>query len=54
MIACGRHAEMLYVLAHRPYRFADGVDVVVRRPDQAELLLPHSLAPAIRAGSPGE
>lgn len=46
--------QLAGVLAHRPYRFADGVDVVVRRPDQPELLLPHSLAPAIRAGSPGE
>lgn len=40
------------ILAHRPYRFADGVDVSVVRPEQPELVLPHSVAPGIR-GSAG-
>nr|WP_237554489.1 GAF domain-containing protein [Streptomyces sp. SID4948] len=37
------------VLAHRPYRFADGVDVEVVRPPRGLDLLPHSLAPAVLA-----
>ncbi|BBB00841.1 putative regulatory protein [Actinacidiphila reveromycinica] len=37
------------VLAHRPYRFADGVGVEVLRPGRAADLLPHSLAPAVLA-----
>lgn len=36
------------VLAHRPYRFADGVDVVVREPTDPAALLPYSTAPALR------
>lgn len=37
------------VLAHRPYRFADGVDVSLLRPTRAHDLLPHSVAPAVLA-----
>jgi hypothetical protein len=37
------------VLAHRPYRFADGVDVEVVRPPHPGDLLPHSVAPAVLA-----
>ncbi|MDJ0340722.1 GAF domain-containing protein [Streptomyces sp. PH10-H1] len=37
------------VLAHRPYRFADGVDVELIRPHHPADLLPHSQAPAVRA-----
>lgn len=37
------------VLAHRPYRFADGVDVEVVRPRHPWDLLPHSVAPAVLA-----
>ncbi|MGW7428767.1 GAF domain-containing protein [Streptomyces sp. NPDC054861] len=37
------------VLAHRPYRFSEEVDVEVVRPAGTEDLLPHSTAPAIRA-----
>lgn len=37
------------VLAHRPYRFADGVDVQLVRPHHPLDLLPHSLAPAVLA-----
>lgn len=37
------------VLAHRPYRFADGVDVELVRPERAGELLPHSVAPAVVA-----
>ncbi|WP_326956233.1 GAF domain-containing protein [Amycolatopsis sp. NBC_01286] len=36
------------ILGAKPYRFADDVEVLVRRPDNAEAVLPHSLAPAIR------
>lgn len=36
------------ILAHRPYRFAEGVEVEVTRPGHPELVLPHSLAPGIR------
>ncbi|MFJ8669383.1 GAF domain-containing protein [Streptomyces sp. NPDC093600] len=36
------------VLAHRPYRFSEEVDVAVVRPDHPDDLLPHSTAPAIR------
>ncbi|MET9435712.1 GAF domain-containing protein [Streptomyces sp. NPDC006551] len=36
------------VLAHRPYRFSEEVDVAVVRPDRPDDLLPHSTAPAIR------
>ncbi|MFF6960955.1 MULTISPECIES: GAF domain-containing protein [unclassified Streptomyces] len=37
------------VLAHRPYRFADGVNVELIRPHHPLDLLPHSLAPAVLA-----
>ncbi|WP_234430716.1 helix-turn-helix domain-containing protein [Streptomyces sp. NRRL F-4489] len=37
------------VLAHRPYRFADGVEVELRLPDRPLELLPHSTAPAVLA-----
>lgn len=36
------------ILGAKPYRFADEVEVVVRRPPTPEAVLPHSLAPAIR------
>lgn len=35
------------VLAHRPYRFADGVEVEVRRPRDPHTLLGHSHAPTV-------
>ncbi|MER7762343.1 GAF domain-containing protein [Streptomyces sp. NPDC097619] len=35
------------VLTHRPYRFADGVGVSVRRPTDPFDLLPHSHAPSV-------
>jgi len=37
------------VLAHRPYRFADGVDVRLVRPVEPLDLLPHSVAPVVLA-----
>jgi hypothetical protein len=37
------------MLAHRPYRFADGVQVELRLPARPELLLPQSSAPAVAA-----
>ncbi|MCE4944154.1 GAF domain-containing protein [Streptomyces noursei] len=37
------------VLAHRPYRFADGVEVELRLPTRAVELLPHSTAPTVLA-----
>ncbi|MEW1656027.1 GAF domain-containing protein [Streptomyces sp. NPDC093707] len=37
------------VLAHRPYRFADGVEVELRLPERPVELLPHSTAPAVLA-----
>ncbi|QWF81254.1 helix-turn-helix domain-containing protein [Amycolatopsis sp. CA-230715] len=40
------------ILDGRPYRFADGIDVVVHRPPDPEQVLPHSLAPAIRIATP--
>ncbi len=36
------------VLAHRPYRFHEDVEVEVVAPDSPARLLPHSVAPAIR------
>ncbi|MEU1616989.1 GAF domain-containing protein [Streptomyces sp. NPDC005722] len=42
------------VLGHRPYRFADGVEVEVVRPAHPADLLPHSTAPAVRAARFGE
>ncbi|MFE9406958.1 GAF domain-containing protein [Streptomyces sp. NPDC006530] len=43
------------VLAHRPYRFSEDIQVEVVRPERAADLLPHSLSPAIaraRGGHP--
>ncbi|MEU9486304.1 GAF domain-containing protein [Streptomyces decoyicus] len=37
------------VLAHRPYRFADGVEVELRVPPRPAQLLPQSSAPAVAA-----
>lgn len=37
------------VLAHRPYRFSDGIEVEVLQPSDPAELLPHSLAPAVIA-----
>ncbi|MEU6672884.1 GAF domain-containing protein [Streptomyces sp. NPDC046925] len=37
------------LLAHRPYRFTEDVDVEVILPDHPANLLPHSTAPAVRA-----
>ncbi|MET7716566.1 GAF domain-containing protein [Streptomyces sp. NPDC005407] len=36
------------VLAHRPYRFVEDVEVELVRPEQPAELLPHSTAPAVR------
>jgi hypothetical protein len=36
------------ILGAKPYRFADDVEVLVRRPANPDAVLPHSLAPAIR------
>ena len=44
------------VLAHRPYRFAQDVEVELIRPGDPAALLPHSTAPAViraRLGRPG-
>ncbi|QHY99046.1 Acetoin dehydrogenase operon transcriptional activator AcoR [Streptomyces sp. S4.7] len=38
------------VLAHRPYRFKEEVEVSVLRPDHPTDLLPHSTAPAVTDG----
>lgn len=35
------------VLTHRPYRFADDVEVELIRPQDPAALLPHSTAPAV-------
>ncbi|MFF3753310.1 GAF domain-containing protein [Streptomyces sp. NPDC002018] len=35
------------VLAHRPYRFSEGIEVAVVRPEDPVDLLPHSQAPAV-------
>ncbi|MFC3449615.1 GAF domain-containing protein [Amycolatopsis speibonae] len=37
------------ILLARPYRFDDGVEVVVERPADGGEVLPHSVAPAVRA-----
>ncbi|MFE7299352.1 GAF domain-containing protein [Streptomyces sp. NPDC057579] len=43
------------VLAHRPYRFADGVEVELRLPERPVELLPHSTAPTVLAARrPGD
>ncbi|SEE23044.1 GAF domain-containing protein [Streptomyces sp. 2224.1] len=41
------------VLAHRPYRFADGVEVELRLPPRPDRLLPQSSAPAVAAARLG-
>ncbi|MFD0145525.1 MULTISPECIES: helix-turn-helix domain-containing protein [unclassified Streptomyces] len=41
------------VLAHRPYRFSEEVEVAILAPDHPADLLPHSTAPAIRAARLG-
>ncbi|MFG2139732.1 GAF domain-containing protein [Streptomyces sp. NPDC048650] len=41
------------VLAHRPYRFADGVEVELRLPSRRVRLLPQSSAPAVVAARRG-
>ncbi|MFE5967350.1 GAF domain-containing protein [Streptomyces sp. NPDC056463] len=41
------------VLAHRPYRFSEEVEVAILTPDHPADLLPHSTAPAIRSARPG-
>ncbi|MFG2826203.1 GAF domain-containing protein [Streptomyces sp. NPDC048434] len=41
------------VLAHRPYRFADGVEVELLLPPRPAHLLPQSLAPAVAAARRG-
>ncbi|MET9429566.1 MULTISPECIES: GAF domain-containing protein [unclassified Streptomyces] len=41
------------VLAHRPYRFREEVEVVLRHPDDLSELLPHSTAPAVLAARGG-
>ncbi|MFI7101028.1 GAF domain-containing protein [Streptomyces sp. NPDC050161] len=41
------------VLAHRPYRFADGVELELRTPPLSVHLLPHSSAPAVAAARRG-
>lgn len=41
------------VLAHRPYRFADGVEVELRLPPRPLQLLPQSTAPAVAAARRG-
>ena len=38
------------LLARRPYRFSENVEVEVLRPDDPGSLLPHSIAPAVRGG----
>lgn len=35
------------VLTHRPYRFAEDVEVELIRPEDPARLLPHSTAPAV-------
>ncbi|SNR64855.1 GAF domain-containing protein [Haloechinothrix alba] len=37
------------ILAHRPYRFHDGVEVSVLHPEPPHAVLPHSVAPGVRA-----
>ncbi|MER7958042.1 GAF domain-containing protein [Streptomyces sp. NPDC096030] len=41
------------VLAHRPYRFSEEVEVAILTPDHPADLLPHSTAPAIRSARLG-
>lgn len=46
---CRLRRTLAGVLAHRPYRFADGVEVELLRPRRAADLLPRSVAPAVRS-----
>lgn len=39
--------QLAEVLAHRPYRFEDGVEVEVIHPEDRADLLPHSRAPVV-------
>ncbi len=41
------------VLTSQPYRFADGIDVTVKRPPDGTAALPYSTAPGIRMASTG-
>ncbi|MFF8277278.1 GAF domain-containing protein [Streptomyces lateritius] len=41
------------VLAHRPYRFSEEVEVEILRPPHPDDLLPHSTAPAVRGARRG-
>ncbi|MFF5937105.1 GAF domain-containing protein [Streptomyces sp. NPDC012508] len=41
------------VLAHRPYRFSEEVEVAIVSPDHPADLLPHSTAPAVRSARLG-
>ncbi|MFF9915740.1 GAF domain-containing protein [Streptomyces sp. NPDC013457] len=41
------------VLAHRPYRFSEEVEVAIVTPDHPADLLPHSTAPAVRSARLG-
>ncbi|MFJ8078368.1 GAF domain-containing protein [Streptomyces sp. NPDC096176] len=42
--------HLAQILAHRPYRFAEEVEVELVLPERPEDLLPHSTAPAVRRG----
>jgi hypothetical protein len=42
--------HLAQVLAHRPYRFAEEVEVELVLPERPADLLPHSSAPAVRRG----
>jgi hypothetical protein len=42
--------HLAQVLAHRPYRFAEELEVELVVPERPEDLLPHSSAPAVRRG----
>ena len=40
--------HLAQVLAHRPYRFTEEVEVELLRPERPDYLLPDSMAPAVR------
>ena len=40
--------HLAQVLAHRPYRFTEEVEVELVRPERPDDLLPDSMAPAVR------
>lgn len=46
--------HLAQVLAHRPYRFAEDVEVELVGPPELTELLPHSTAPAVRRARRGE